>query len=133
MIKLILLTIVIILLFILIQVVIKINNKTKETKEEIVEDVVKYDEYELEKLANIEDNIEHFQQVDITKEDYEKIRNDEFNNQFFNFQSRLNGSSDNVDNSVERINRFRNSKFGLTPESSIGMRIRDVSDYFISK
>lgn len=93
-----------------------------------------YDEYELD---DPDDEIEHFNQEDeqikISKEDYEKIRNDEFNNQFFNFKYRLNNSSDNVDNSVDRINRYRNCKFGFTEDDSIGMKIRDISNYFISK
>ena len=93
-----------------------------------------YDEYELD---DPDDEIEHFNQEDeqikISKEDYEKIRNDEFNNQFFNIKYRLNNSSDNVDNSVDRINRYRNCKFGFTEDDSIGMKIRDISNYFISK
>ena len=127
MIKLLLLVVVIILLFVLIRIIIRINNKN-ENNSEINNnvDAEMLDEYELEEL-NDQDNIESFNEVNISKVDYEKIRND----QFFNFRNRLNGSSDNIDSSVDKINRFRNSKFGFTNESANGMKIKDISDYFI--
>lgn len=135
MIKLVLFIVVVVLLFILIQIISEANKDDEDNNVEME------DEYELEKIG---ESIENFtvedgddiiieeKKFDISKEDYEKIRNDNFNDQFFNFNNRLHNSSDNVDNSVERVNRFRNSKFGLTEESASGMRIRDVSDYFIS-
>lgn len=131
MIKLLLFVVVIILLFVLIRIIIRINNKS-ENNSEINNSVnaEMLDEYELEEL-NDQDNIESFNEVNISKVDYEKIRNDEFNDQFFNFRNRLNGSSDNIDSSVDKINRFRNSKFGFTNESANGMKINDISDYFI--
>lgn len=130
MIKLLLLVVVIILLFVLIRIIIRINNKN-ENNSEINNSVnaEMLDEYELE--LNNQDNIESFNEVNISKVDYEKIRNDEFNDQFFNFRNRLNGSSDNIDSSVDKINRFRNSKFGFTNENANGMKIKDISDYFI--
>ena len=130
MIKLLLLVIVIILLFVLIRIIIRINNKNENNSEINSVDAEMLDEYELEEL-NDQDNIESFNEVNISKVDYEKIRNDEFNDQFFNFRNRLNGSSDNIDSSVDKINRFRNSKFGFTNESANGMKIKDISDYFI--
>lgn len=131
MIKLLLFVVVIILLFVLIRIIIRINNKS-ENNSEINNSVnaEMLDEYELEEL-NDQDNIESFNEVNISKVDYEKIRNDEFNDQFFNFRNRLNCSSDNIDSSVDKINRFRNSKFGFTNESANGMKIKDISDYFI--
>ena len=131
MIKLLLFVVVIILLFVLIRIIIRINNKN-ENNSEINSSVnaEMLDEYELEEL-NDQDNIESFNEVNISKVDYEKIRNDEFNDQFFNFRNRLNGSSDNIDSSVDKINRFRNSKFGFTNENANGMKIKDISDYFI--
>lgn len=130
MIKLLLFVVVIILLFVLIRIIIRINNKS-ENNSEINNSVnaEMLDEYELE--LNNQDNIESFNEVNISKVDYEKIRNDEFNDQFFNFRNRLNGSSDNIDSSVDKINRFRNSKFGFTNENAHGMKIKDISDYFI--
>lgn len=130
MIKLLLFVVVIILLFVLIRIIIRINNKN-ENNSEINSSVnaEMLDEYELE--LNNQDNIESFNEVNISKVDYEKIRNDEFNDQFFNFRNRLNGSSDNIDSSVDKINRFRNSKFGFTNENANGMKIKDISDYFI--
>mgnify|MGYP004553060977 CR=1 FL=1 len=128
MIKLLLFIIVIILLFVLIRIIIRINNKSEINND--ISDTEMLDEYELEDLNN-QGNIESFNEVNISKVDYEKIRNDEFNDQFFNFQNRLNGSSNNIDSSVDKVNRFRNSKFGLTNESANGMKIRDISDYFI--
>ena len=130
MIKLLLFVIVIILLFVLIRIIIKINNKNENNSEINSVKAEMLDEYELEEL-NDQDNIESFNEVNISKVDYEKIRNDEFNDQFFNFRNRLNGSSDNIDSSVDKINRFRNSKFGFTNESANGMKIKDISDYFI--
>lgn len=130
MIKLLLFVIVIILLFVLIRIIIRINNKNENNSEINSIDAEMLDEYELEEL-NDQDNIESFNEVNISKVDYEKIRNDEFNDQFFNFRNRLNGSSDNIDSSVDKINRFRNSKFGFTNESAHGMKIKDISDYFI--
>lgn len=130
MIKLLLLVVVIILLFVLIRIIIRINNKNENNSEINSVDAEMLDEYELEELNN-QDNIESFNEVNISKVDYEKIRNDEFNDQFFNFRNRLNGSSDNIDSSVDKINRFRNSKFGFTNESANGMKIKDISDYFI--
>ena len=130
MIKLLLLVVVIILLFVLIRIIIRINNKNENNSEINSVDAEMLDEYELEEL-NDQDNIESFNEVPISKVDYEKIRNDEFNDQFFNFRNRLNGSSDNIDSSVDKINRFRNSKFGFTNESANGMKIKDISDYFI--
>ncbi len=130
MIKLLLLAVVIILLFVLIRIIIRINNKNENNSEINSVDAEMLDEYELEELNN-QDNIESFNEVNISKVDYEKIRNDEFNDQFFNFRNRLNGSSDNIDSSVDKINRFRNSKFGFTNESANGMKIKDISDYFI--
>ena len=130
MIKLLLLVVVIILLFVLIRIIIKINNKYDTINNNANNDNEMLDEYELEELNN-QDNIESFNEVNISKVDYEKIRNDEFNDQFFNFRNRLNGSSDNIDSSVDKINRFRNSKFGFTNESANGMKIKDISDYFI--
>ena len=130
MIKLLLLVVVIILLFVLIRIIIRINNKNENNSEINSVDAEILDEYELEEL-NDQDNIESFNEVNISKVDYEKIRNDEFNDQFFNFRNRLNGSSDNIDSSVDKINRFRNSKFGFTNESAHGMKIKDISDYFI--
>ena len=130
MIKLLLLVVVIILLFVLIRIIIRINNKNENNSEINSVNTEMLDEYELEEL-NDQDNIESFNEVNISKVDYEKIRNDEFNDQFFNFRNRLNGSSDNIDSSVDKINRFRNSKFGFTNESANGMKIKDISDYFI--
>ena len=130
MIKLLLLVVVIILLFVLIRIIIRINNKNENNSEINSVNAEMLDEYELEEL-NKQDNIESFNEVNISKVDYEKIRNDEFNDQFFNFRNRLNGSSDNIDSSVDKINRFRNSKFGFTNESANGMKIKDISDYFI--
>lgn len=130
MIKLLLLVVVIILLFVLIRIIIRINNKNENNSEINSVKAEMLDEYELEEL-NDQDNIESFNEVNISKVDYEKIRNDEFNDQFFNFRNRLNGSSDNIDSSVDKINRFRNSKFGFTNESAHGMKIKDISDYFI--
>lgn len=130
MIKLLLLVVVIILLFVLIRIIIRINNKNENNSEINSVKAEMLDEYELEEL-NDQDNIESFNEVNISKVDYEKIRNDEFNDQFFNFRNRLNGSSDNIDSSVDKINRFRNSKFGFTNESANGMKIKDISDYFI--
>ena len=130
MIKLLLLVVVIILLFVLIRIIIRINNKNENNSEINSVDAEMLDEYELEEL-NDQDNIESFNEVNSSKVDYEKIRNDEFNDQFFNFRNRLNGSSDNIDSSVDKINRFRNSKFGFTNESANGMKIKDISDYFI--
>lgn len=130
MIKLLLLVVVIILLFVLIRIIIRINNKNENNSEINSVNSEMLDEYELEEL-NDQDNIESFNEVNISKVDYEKIRNDEFNDQFFNFRNRLNGSSDNIDSSVDKINRFRNSKFGFTNESANGMKIKDISDYFI--
>lgn len=130
MIKLLLLVVVIILLFVLIRIIIRINNKNENNSEINSVNAEMLDEYELEELNN-QDNIESFNEVNISKVDYEKIRNDEFNDQFFNFRNRLNGSSDNIDSSVDKINRFRNSKFGFTNESANGMKIKDISDYFI--
>lgn len=130
MIKLLLFVVVIILLFVLIRIIIRINNKNENNSEINSVDAEMLDEYELEEL-NDQDNIESFNEVNISKVDYEKIRNDEFNDQFFNFRNRLNGSSDNIDSSVDKINRFRNSKFGFTNESANGMKIKDISDYFI--
>lgn len=130
MIKLLLLVVVIILLFVLIRIIIRINNKNENNSEINSVNAEMLDEYELEEL-NDQDNIESFNEVNISKVDYEKIRNDEFNDQFFNFRNRLNGSSDNIDSSVDKINRFRNSKFGFTNESANGMKIKDISDYFI--
>lgn len=127
MIKLLLFVITIILLFVLIRIIIKINNKSNVINNS---DNEMLDEYELEELNN-QGNIESFDEVNISKVDYEKIRNDEFNDQFFNFQNRLNGSSNNIDSSVDKVNRFRNSKFGLTNESAHGMKVKDISDYFI--
>lgn len=127
MIKLLLFVVVIILLFVLIRIIIRINNKS-EINNSVNAEML--DEYELEEL-NDQDNIESFNEVNISKVDYEKIRNDEFNDQFFNFRNRLNGSSDNIDSSVDKINRFRNSKFGFTNENAHGMKIKDISDYFI--
>lgn len=130
------LLIVIIIVLILVIWLIYNNNNIKNdiNKLESEYNTNLYDEYELD---DPDDEIEHFNQEDeqikISKEDYEKIRNDEFNNQFFNFKYRLNNSSDNVDNSVDRINRYRNCKFGFTEDDSIGMKIRDISNYFISK
>lgn len=129
MIKLLLFVVVIILLFVLIRIIIKINDKTN-SNDNINNANEMLDEYELEELNN-QGNIESFNEVNISKVDYEKIRNDEFNDQFFNFQNRLNGSSDNIDSSVDKVNRFRNSKFGFTNESANGMKINDISDYFI--
>ena len=131
MIKLLLFVVVIILLFVLIRIIIRINNKNENNSEINSVNAEMLDEYELEEL-NDQDNIESFNEVNISKVDYEKIRNDEFNDQFFNFRNRLNGSSDNIDSSVDKINRFRNSKFGFTNESANGMKIKDISDYFIS-
>ena len=130
MIKLLLFVVVIILLFVLIRIIVRINNKNENNSEINSVDAEMLDEYELEEL-NDQDNIESFNEVNISKVDYEKIRNDEFNDQFFNFRNRLNGSSDNIDSSVDKINRFRNSKFGFTNESANGMKIKDISDYFI--
>ena len=130
MIKLLLFVVVIILLFVLIRIIIRINNKNENNSEINSVNAEMLDEYELEEL-NDQDNIESFNEVNISKVDYEKIRNDEFNDQFFNFRNRLNGSSDNIDSSVDKINRFRNSKFGFTSESANGMKIKDISDYFI--
>ncbi len=130
MIKLLLLVVVIILLFVLIRIIIRINNKNENNSEINSVNAEMLDEYELEEL-NDQDNIESFNEVNISKVDYEKIRNDEFNDQFFNFRNRLNSSSDNIDSSVDKINRFRNSKFGFTNESANGMKIKDISDYFI--
>ena len=130
MIKLLLFVVVIILLFVLIRIIIRINNKNENNSEINSVDAEMLDEYELEEL-NDQNNIESFNEVNISKVDYEKIRNDEFNDQFFNFRNRLNGSSDNIDSSVDKINRFRNSKFGFTNESANGMKIKDISDYFI--
>ena len=130
MIKLLLFVVVIILLFVLIRIIIRINNKNENNSEINSVDAEMLDEYELEAL-NDQDNIESFNEVNISKVDYEKIRNDEFNDQFFNFRNRLNGSSDNIDSSVDKINRFRNSKFGFTNENANGMKIKDISDYFI--
>lgn len=130
MIKLLLFVVVIILLFVLIRIIIRINNKNENNSEINNANTEILDEYELEEL-NDQDNIESFNEVNISKVDYEKIRNDEFNDQFFNFRNRLNGSSDNIDSSVDKINRFRNSKFGFTNESAHGMKIKDISDYFI--
>lgn len=130
MLKLLLLVVVIILLFVLIRIIIRINNKNENNSEINSVKAEMLDEYELEEL-NDQDNIESFNEVNISKVDYEKIRNDEFNDQFFNFRNRLNGSSDNIDSSVDKINRFRNSKFGFTNESANGMKIKDISDYFI--
>ena len=130
MIKLLLLVVVIILLFVLIRIIIRINNKNENNSEINSVDAEMLDEYELEELKD-QDNIESFNEVNSSKVDYEKIRNDEFNDQFFNFRNRLNGSSDNIDSSVDKINRFRNSKFGFTNESANGMKIKDISDYFI--
>ena len=130
MIKLLLLVVVIILLFVLIRIIIRINNKNENNSEINSVNAEMLDEYELEELNN-QDNIESFNEVNISKVDYEKIRNDEFNDQFFNFRNRLNGSSDNIDSSVDKINRFRNSKFGFTNENANGMKIKDISDYFI--
>lgn len=130
MIKLLLLVVVIILLFVLIRIIIRINNKNENNSEINSVNAEMLDEYELEEL-NDQDNIESFNEVNISKVDYEKIRNDEFNDQFFNFRNRLNGSSDNIDSSVDKINRFRNSKFGFTNENANGMKIKDISDYFI--
>ena len=130
MIKLLLLVVVIILLFVLIRIIIRINNKNENNSEINSVNSEMLDEYELEELNN-HGNIESFNEVNISKVDYEKIRNDEFNDQFFNFRNRLNGSSDNIDSSVDKINRFRNSKFGFTNESANGMKIKDISDYFI--
>lgn len=130
MIKLLLLVVVIILLFVLIRIIIRINNKNENNSEINSVKAEMLDEYELEELNN-QGNIESFNEVNISKVDYEKIRNDEFNDQFFNFRNRLNGSSDNIDSSVDKINRFRNSKFGFTNESANGMKIKDISDYFI--
>ena len=130
MIKLLLFVVVIILLFVLIRIIVRINNKNENNSEINSVDAEMLDEYELEEL-NDQDNIESFNEVNISKVDYEKIRNDEFNDQFFNFRNRLNGSSDNIDSSVDKINRFRNSKFGFTNESAHGMKIKDISDYFI--
>ena len=130
MIKLLLFVVVIILLFVLIKIIIRINNKNENNSEINSVDAEMLDEYELEEL-NDQDNIESFNEINISKVDYEKIRNDEFNDQFFNFRNRLNGSSDNIDSSVDKINRFRNSKFGFTNESANGMKIKDISDYFI--
>ena len=130
------LLIVIIIVLILVIWLIYNNNNIKNdiNKLESEYNTNLYDEYELD---DPDDEIEHFnkedEQIKISKEDYEKIRNDEFNNQFFNFKYRLNNSSDNVDNSVDRINRYRNCKFGVTEDDSIGMKIRDISNYFISK
>lgn len=132
MIKLVLLLIVLILFFVLIRLVVELNKEDKVKNEtEMI------DEYELEKLGeNIKEEkdngMEHFTDFDISKEDYERIRNDNFNDQFFNFQKRLNGSSDNYDSGVEKINRFRNSKYGFTEESAMGMTLKDVSDYFVN-
>ena len=130
MIKLLLLVVVIILLFVLIRIIIRINNKNENNSEINSVNAEMLDEYELEEL-NDQNNIESFNEVNISKVDYEKIRNDEFNDQFFNFRNRLNGSSDNIDSSVDKINRFRNSKFRFTNESANGMKIKDISDYFI--
>lgn len=130
MIKLLLFVVVIILLFVLIRIIIRINNKNENNSEINSVNAEMLDEYELEEL-NDQDNIESFNEVNISKVDYEKIRNDEFNDQFFNFRNRLNGSSDNIDSSVDKINRFRNSKFGFTNENANGMKIKDISDYFI--
>ena len=130
MIKLLLFVVVIILLFVLIRIIVRINNKNENNSEINSVDAEMLDEYELEELNN-QDNIDSFNEVNISKVDYEKIRNDEFNDQFFNFRNRLNGSSDNIDSSVDKINRFRNSKFGFTNESANGMKIKDISDYFI--
>ena len=130
MIKLLLFVVVIILLFVLIRIIVRINNKNENNSEINSVDAEMLDEYELEEL-NDQDNIESFNEVNISKVDYEKIRNDEFNDQFFNFRNRLNGSSDNIDSSVDKINRFRNSKFGFTNENANGMKIKDISDYFI--
>lgn len=130
MLKLLLFVVVIILLFVLIRIIIRINNKNENNSEINSVNAEMLDEYELEEL-NDQDNIESFNEVNISKVDYEKIRNDEFNDQFFNFRNRLNGSSDNIDSSVDKINRFRNSKFGFTNESANGMKIKDISDYFI--
>ena len=130
MIKLLLFVVVIILLFVLIRIIIRINNKNENNSEINSVNAEMLDEYELEEL-NDQDNIESFNEVNISKVDYEKIRNDEFNDQFFNFRNRLNGSSDNIDSSVDKINRFRNSKFGFTNESANGMKIKDINDYFI--
>lgn len=130
MLKLLLLVVVIILLFVLIRIIIRINNKNENNSEINSVKAEMLDEYELEEL-NDQDNIESFNEVNISKVDYEKIRNDEFNDQFFNFRNRLNGSSDNIDSSVDKINRFRNSKFGFTNENANGMKIKDISDYFI--
>ncbi len=130
------LLIVIIIVLILVIWLIYNNNNIKNdiNKLESEYNTNLYDEYELD---DPDDEIEHFnkedEQIKISKEDYEKIRNDEFNNQFFNFKYRINNSSDNVDNSVDRINRYRNCKFGFTEDDSIGMKIRDISNYFISK
>ena len=129
------LLIVIIIVLILVIWLIYNNNNIKNdiNKLESEYNTNLYDEYELD---DPNDEIEHFnkedEQIKISKEDYEKIRNDEFNNQFFNFNYRLNNSSDNVDNSVDKINRYRNCKFGFTEDDSIGMKIRDISNYFIS-
>ena len=130
MIKLLLFVVVIILLFVLSTINIRINNKNENNSEINSVNSEMLDEYELEEL-NDQDNIESFNEVNISKVDYEKIRNDEFNDQFFNFRNRLNGSSDNIDSSVDKINRFRNSKFGFTNENANGMKIKDISDYFI--
>lgn len=133
MIKLFLLLIVIILFFILVKLIVELNKKEEKENDEMI------DENELaaigarENVQDEEDNgMEHFTDFDISKEDYERIRNDNFNDQFFNFQKRLNGSSDNYDNSVDKINRFRNSKYGFTEENAMGMTLKDVSDYFIN-
>ena len=96
MIKLLLLVVVIILLFVLIRIIIRINNKNENNSEINSVNAEMLDEYELEEL-NDQDNIESFNEVNISKVDYEKIRNDEFNDQFFNFRTRCNSSSDNID------------------------------------
>lgn len=134
------LLIVIILLFTLIYYL-SYKKDNNIVNDKLNNDVIdnEFNEEELFKLGNEEideDNVyENFSpiQYEISKEDYHKLRNDNFNNQFFNFFNRLNNSSDNVDNSVERINRFRNSKFGLTEDSAIGMKIKDVADYLMKK
>lgn len=138
MIVLLILLIVIILLFALIYYITYNNlNENNELNND------EFNEEELEQIGE-DELIEEFDETndikqnneieyEISKEDYEKIRNDNFNNQFFNFFNRLNNSSDNVDNSVEKLNRMRNSKFGFTEESSIGMKIKDVADYLMKK
>lgn len=50
-------------------------------------------------------------------------RNENFNEEFFNFNNRINNSSTSIDDPIERINRHRN-----TLDKNIGTNISDVFD-----